>query len=68
MDIQDHLSDRKTPYERRFGTPFNGPVIPFGPMVEHHPISAKDFGPKVLPGFFPLDMRYTREESGKETH
>ena len=37
---------------------FNGPVIPFGAMVEHHPISAKDisrlhqFGPKVLPGIF----------------
>ena len=22
--------------------PFNGPVIPFGAMVEYHPISAKD--------------------------
>ena len=38
--------------------PFNGPVIPFGTMVEYHPISAKDqsrlhqFGPKVLPGKF----------------
>ena len=38
--------------------PFNGPVIPFGAMVEYHPISAKDisrlhqFGPKVLPGIF----------------
>ena len=36
--------------------PFNGPVIPFGAMVECHPISAKDisrlhqFGPKALPG------------------
>ena len=57
-NIQDVLSDGKTPYERRFGTPFNGPVIPFGAMVEYHPISAKDqsrlhqFGPKVLPGIF----------------
>ena len=38
--------------------PFNGPVIPFGAMVECHPISAKDqsqrhhFGSKVLPGIF----------------
>ena len=37
---------------------FNGPVIPFGAVVEYHPISAKDqsrlhqFGPKVLPGIF----------------
>ena len=52
------LSDGKTPFERRFGKPYNGPVIPFGAMVEYHPISAKDlsrlhqFGPKVLPGIF----------------
>ena len=38
--------------------PFNGPVIPFGAMVECHPISAEDisrlhqFGPKVMPGIF----------------
>ena len=57
-NIQDLLSDGKTPYERRFGIPFNGPVIPFGAMVEYHPISAKDLsrlyqlGPKVLPGIF----------------
>ena len=40
-NIQDLLSDVKTPYERRFGMPFNGPTIPFGAMVEYHPISAK---------------------------
>ena len=57
-NIQDLLSDEKTPYERRFGIPFNGPVIPFGAMVEYHPISAKDLSrlhqlwPKVLPGIF----------------
>ena len=34
---------------------FKGPVIPFGAMVEYHPVSAKDlsslhqFGPNVLP-------------------
>ena len=55
---QDLLSDGKTPYERRFGIPFNGPIIPFGAMVEYHPISAKDlsrvhqFGAKALPGIF----------------
>ena len=57
-NIQDLLSDGKTPYETRFGMPFNGPVIPFGATVEYHPISAKDqsgllqFGAKVLPGIF----------------
>ena len=36
------LADGKTPYERRPGEPFEGPVIPCGAMVEYHPISAKD--------------------------
>ena len=39
--FQDLLSDVKTPYERRFGEPFNGPIIPFGSLVEYYPISAK---------------------------
>ena len=29
-NIQDLLSDGKTPYERRFGEPFKGPIISFG--------------------------------------
>ena len=38
--------------------PFKRPIIPFGSLVEHYPISAKDqarihhFGKKVLPGLF----------------
>ena len=57
-NFTDLLSDGKTPYERRFGQPFNGPIIPFGSLVEYHPITAKDqsrihqFGKKVLPGLF----------------
>ena len=57
-NVADLLSDGKTPYERRFGQPFEGPIIPFGSLVEYHPISAKDqsrihhFGKKVLPGLF----------------
>ena len=53
------MSDGKTPNERWFGKPFNKPVIPFGAMVEYHPISAKDVSrlhqldPKVLPGYIP---------------
>ena len=47
-----------TPYERRFGQPFKGPIIPFGSLVEYHPFIAKDqsrihqFGKNVLPGLF----------------
>ena len=57
-NIQDLLSDGKTPYERRFGQPFKGPIIPFDSLVEYYPINAKDqsrihqFGKKVVPGLF----------------
>ena len=57
-NVADLLSDGKTPYERRFGQPFKGPIIPFGPLVEYHPITTKDqsrihqFGKKVLLGLF----------------
>ena len=57
-NIQDVLSDGKTLYERRFGEPFEGPIIPFGSFVEYYPISTRDksrihqFGKKVLPGIF----------------
>ena len=55
-NIQDLLSDGKTPHERRFEVPFTGPVIPCGAMAQYHSIHAKDlsrqhqFGPKVLSG------------------
>ena len=48
----------RRPYERLLGQPFKGPIIPFGSLVEYHPITAKDqsriqqFGKKVLPGLF----------------
>ena len=58
-NAQDLLADGKTPYERRFGEPFKGPIISFGAMVEYHPSSPnKDqarihqFGKKVLQGIF----------------
>ena len=41
-NVQDFLSDGKTPYARRFGEPFKIPIIPFGSLVQYHPISAKD--------------------------
>ena len=57
-NFTDLSSDGKTPDERRFGQPFKGPIVPFGSLVECHPITAKDqsrihqFGKKVLPGLF----------------
>ena len=38
-NVQDLQADGKTPYDRRFGEPPKGPVIPCN---EYHPISAKD--------------------------
>ena len=52
-NVTDLLSD-----ERRFGQPLEGPIIPFGSLVEYNPILAKDksrihqFGKKVLRGVF----------------
>ena len=40
-NVTDLLSDGKTPLERRFGQPYKGPLIPFGSLVEYHPITAK---------------------------
>ena len=57
-NTQDLLSFGKSSYERRFGQPFNGPIIPFGSLVEYHPVTANDqsrihqFGKQVLPGLF----------------
>ena len=51
-----HLMGRR--HLRRFGQPFKGPIIPFGSLVEYHPITAKDqsrihqLGKKVLLGLF----------------
>ena len=65
-NVTDLLSDGKTPYERRFGQPFEGPIIPFGSLVEYHPITAKDqsrihqFGKKVFPGLFLIYALYAR--------
>ena len=47
---------------RRSEIPFNGQSIPFGAMVEYHPVSSKDqsrihqFGKKVLPGIWKVDI------------
>ena len=62
-NIQDLLSYGKTPYDRRFGMPFNGPVTPFGAMEQTR---LHQFGAKVYQ-VYSLDMHYTRVESGKET-
>ena len=57
-NVRDFLSDETTHYERRFEEQFSGPVISLGPMIEYHPIAAKDksrlhqFGKKLLLGIF----------------
>ena len=57
-NVQDLLADGKTPYERRFGEPFKGPIVPFRAMVEYHPTSQTDqsrihqFGQRVSPRIY----------------
>ena len=56
--VQDLLAYGQTPHERRFNSPFDGPIIPLVAEVEFHPIYAEDqgrvhqFGAKGLPGTF----------------
>ena len=71
-NIQDLLYDEKTPYERRFGEPFDGPVIPFGSMIKYHHIllkTSQDSTSLVKWPFWAssLDMCRVRGISGKET-
>ena len=57
-NVQDLLADSQTPNERRFNSPCEGPIIPFGAEVKFYPISSKDhgrvhhFGTEVFPGMF----------------
>ena len=38
-NVQDLMADGETPYERRFGESFKGPIVPFGALVEFLPNS-----------------------------
>ena len=69
---QDQLSARKTPYERRFGMPFYGPILPFGAMVEYHPVLQKTNLDCIRSAqkccqVYSSVMYCMREDSGKET-
>ena len=71
-NIQEILSDGKTPHKRRFGEPFKGPVIPFGSMVEFHlflPKTCRDCISSARKSYqeYASVMYYARGESGKET-
>ena len=42
--VQDHLADGKTPFERRFGEPLKGPIIPSGVnIIRFHRDIKQDF-------------------------
>ena len=41
-NVQDLLAEGKTPYERRFAESFEGPINPFGALVEYLPNSERD--------------------------
>ena len=56
-NVTDLLSDGKTPYERRFGQPFNGPIIPFGSLVEVSPYNCE--GPVKNPSIWKESLTWT---------
>ena len=64
-NVTDLLSDGKTPYERRFGQPFKGPIIPFGSLVEYHSITAKERKSYLVCS---SDTLCTRVEFGRVTY
>jgi len=63
----DTLVDGQTAWEKRFGRPFKGKILPFGCEINYKPISDKDvskthqFGAKMLPGIF---MGYKQKSGG----
>ena len=71
-NIQDLLSDGKTPYERRFGEPFKGPIIPlvqWSNITLFLPKTCRDCISSVRKFYLEYSsvMSCMREESGKET-
>ena len=61
-------TNKKTPWESRFGTKFAGKIIPFGAAIMYHPLSPKDqakqheFDSRLRPGLFGY---YSQCQSGK---
>ena len=57
-------------YERRFGKPFKGPIIPFGSLVEYYPVSAKDQSRIQRKSYldYSLDTLCTRGEFRRVTY
>ena len=67
-NVTDLFSDGKTPYERRFGQPLKGPIIPFGSLVEYHPVIGN---PSIWKKFYldcSSDTLPTRGEFGRVTY
>ena len=71
-NIQDLLSDGKTPYERRFGMPFNGPVNRLEQwsnitlFLRKTNLDCISLEQKSCQVYFSV-MHFSRRESGKET-
>ena len=40
-NVEDQLADGQTHCERRFNSPFDGPIISFGADVKFYPMSTK---------------------------
>ena len=58
-NIQDRLSDWKTPYERRSGEPFKGPIVPFGSFW----LNIIPYPRKISQESINLERTYSQESS-----
>ena len=70
-NVQDLLADGKTPYERLFGEPLKGSIIPFGAMVEiiRFLLGTSQGSTNLVRKFdleYSSDMHCMRGEFGKE--
>ena len=69
-NVQDILADGHTPYELRFNSPPEGPIILFGAEVKFFSKSAKDQGRVHQPGtkfLFGIFMEYALNAAGSWT-
>ena len=48
-NVTDLQSDGKTPYERRFGQPFKGPIVPFGSLPVKNPSNWRESLTWIVP-------------------
>ena len=72
-NVTDAQKDGSTPYRKRYGQDYSGPVIPFGALLEYLPVTEQyksrthKYGNKMLQGILRVTTN-VQEEVGAETY